>query len=181
MDEKKWTCFFAEVEPLVERVTVRYAPGFWREEAKQVARIACWQQAHRYDAGRGAKLSTFLFVIIRRALADFYEREALWRSRHLLAVPGDDGESEWEETLVATEQPMDEALIWESWMGLVSEVEAACLTLHIRDGLPLTEVAVCLGMTYEAVKKQKQRALARLRTRLGSQFPVPSSFRAKEI
>ncbi|WCN38113.1 sigma-70 family RNA polymerase sigma factor [Aneurinibacillus uraniidurans] len=179
MDEKKWTCFFAEVEPLVDRITARYAPGFWREEAKQVARIACWQQVHRYDAGRGAKLSTFLFVIIRRALADFYEREALWRSRHVFPGSGDEEEVNWEETLVAVEEPMDEALVWESWMGLVSEAEAACLTLHIRDGLSLKEVAVRLGMTYEAVKKQKQRALARLRTR--SQFPVPSSFVAKEI
>ena len=118
MEEMGWTGFFAEAEPIVERLTARYVSGYWREEARQVARIACWQNAHRYDPGRGAKLSTFLFVIIRRALADFYEREA------------------------------------------------ACLTLHIRDGLPLREVAVRLGLPYETIKKQKQRCLARLRTRL---------------
>ncbi|BAU26534.1 RNA polymerase sigma factor (sigma-70 family) [Aneurinibacillus soli] len=179
MEEMKWARFFAEVEPLVNRLTARYAPGFWREEAKQVARIACWQNAHRYDAGRGAKLSTFLFVIVRRALADFYEREALWRSRHLLPVSGDEEGPGWEETLMAVEKPMEEALVWESWMVLVSDTEAACLTLHIRDGLPLRDVAMCLGMTYEAVKKQKQRALARLRTRLSPQGL--SSFLPKEI
>lgn len=165
MEEMGWTVFFAEAEPIVERLTARYVSGYWREEARQVARIACWQNAHRYDPERGAKLSTFLFVIIRRALADFYEREARWHSRHLLPATGSEDGRSWEETLRA-EEGVEEALIWESWMALVSEREAACLTLHIRDGLPLREVAVRLGLPYETIKKQKQRCLARLRTRL---------------
>lgn len=166
MEEMGWTGFFAEAEPIVERLTARYVSGYWREEARQVARIACWQNAHRYDPGRGAKLSTFLFVIIRRALADFYEREARWHSRHVLPAAESESGQSWEEAFGAAGERVEEALIWESWMALVSEREAACLTLHIRDGLPLREVAVRLGLPYETIKKQKQRCLARLRTRL---------------
>lgn len=68
------------------------------------------------------------------------------------------------ELLGATDNNIEEELIWQSWMAYLSQEEARCITLHIRGGMTLRQVADRLGIPYERVKKQKQRAIQKLRT-----------------
>ncbi len=168
MEEKDWALFFQEYEPLLERWISRYSAGVVREEAKQVARIACWQKLGLYNPERGASLSSYLFMVVRGALLNWYAQERRWYDRHrLLTAQGDEeeqeGTPEWED---ADLLPPDASLVWEAWMAYLSEMEALCLTLHIRDGYSLRAVARRLNVPYERMKKCKQRALGKLRRAL---------------
>lgn len=167
MQEWEWTSFFAEYDAWIDKCVSRFPPGPWRDEAKQEARIACWKRLARYDAERGMALSSYLFLVIRGGLANWYARERRWQERHCLpsekVAPGEEVKN-WSDTLVGMDTyEMEENLMWQAWMEPLSIDEARCLTLHIRHGLSLRQVAACLGVPYERVKKQKQRALRKLR------------------
>ncbi|WP_047150894.1 sigma-70 family RNA polymerase sigma factor [Aneurinibacillus tyrosinisolvens] len=168
MQDYEWYEFMLKHEPLLEKWTGRYPAGPIREEAKQVARIACWNKLSSYDASRGASLSTYLYLVVRGALLNWYYRERRWQERHCFPAPPDaEGELTWEDTIEDESRlSMEEELIWQDWMSYLPEQEARCLTLHIRDGYSLIEVAARMGAPYERVKKWKQRALAKLRTRV---------------
>jgi RNA polymerase sigma-B factor len=57
-----------EWEPTVRRMAGRWANSAEREDLEQVARIALWQAARRFDPARGCSFSTFAFPTIRGAL-----------------------------------------------------------------------------------------------------------------
>jgi RNA polymerase sigma factor (sigma-70 family) len=164
MEEKDWPLFFEEIEPLLERWTARYPVGAMREEAKQIARIACWRRLAYYDASRGTALSSYLFLIVRGALINWYGQERRWRERHSFLTSGEADEMSWEELISdPNSECLEEAMMWESWMVYLSEQEALCLTRHLRDGWSLQRIATELELPYERVKKWKQRALVKLR------------------
>ncbi|MED0730589.1 sigma-70 family RNA polymerase sigma factor [Aneurinibacillus aneurinilyticus] len=167
MKEWDWTSFFEEYEPLIEKWLIRFPPGPLREEAKQEARIACWKRLPYYDEQRGMALSSYLFLSVKGTVINWYVREKRWREQHYLpSLPlsyGEEGGSPME-LLGATDNNIEEELIWQSWMAYLSQEEARCITLHIRGGMTLRQVADRLGIPYERVKKQKQRAIQKLRT-----------------
>ncbi|GEN35170.1 RNA polymerase sigma factor [Aneurinibacillus danicus] len=167
MEENEWVEFFSTYERLLERMVSRYPIGL-RDEARQVARIACWRRLAFYDAKRGASLSSYVYLIVRGALLNWDAKEYRWQSRHQFPAPcGEDGEGDWQDMIVDTNAwPPDEAAVWQAWMTHLTEAEARCLTLHIRYGHSLKDVAAIIGIPYERVKKQKQRALGKLRKAL---------------
>lgn len=154
------------MEPLLEKWTSHFHGKELREEARQVARIACWKRLPHYDGTRGKSLTSYLFMVVRSALINWYHSERRYRETHLLPLPTSDEEDggSWEER-VADPSPdsFGEDLIWEAWMAVLTERESLCLTLHIRDGYSLFQVAELCQVPYERVKKWKQRGLSRLR------------------
>lgn len=55
-------------EPLVRRLVSRLGGAEEREDLEQVARIALWQAARRFDPARGHRFSTFAYPTIQGAL-----------------------------------------------------------------------------------------------------------------
>ncbi|WP_080787887.1 sigma-70 family RNA polymerase sigma factor [Aneurinibacillus migulanus] len=167
MKEWDWTSFFEEYEPLIEKWVARFPPGPLREEAKQEARIACWKRLPYYDEQRGMALSSYLFLSVKGTVINWYAREKRWRERHCLpSLPAsheEEGAERMELLLGTTDHDMEEELIWQAWMTYLSQEEARCVSLHIREGMTLREAAERLGIPYERAKKQKQRAMQKLR------------------
>lgn len=154
-----------EMEPFIEKWTSHFQGKELGEEARQVARIACWKRLPFYDSTRGKSLTSYLFMVVRSALINWYRRERTYREYHLLP-PGqteEDGGT-WEERV---QDPMPvlfgEDMVWDAWMSVLAEHEAYCLTMHIRYGYSLKQVAKMCNVPYERVKKWKQRALFRLK------------------
>ncbi|MBN6186991.1 sigma-70 family RNA polymerase sigma factor [Aneurinibacillus sp. BA2021] len=170
MEEWQWTQFFAEYDAWLDRCVSRFPPGVWRDEAKQAARIACWRRLAHYNAEKGMALSSYLFLVSKGGMANWYAGERRWQERHCLfstRLGTQEEEKSWADTLVGADaRDIEEELIWQAWMSDLSAEEARCLTLHIRDGLSLREVAEHLHVPYERVKKQKQRTLRKLRRRI---------------
>jgi RNA polymerase sigma factor (sigma-70 family) len=168
MEEKDWLDFFAAYEPLLEKWVSRFPAGVLREEAKQIARIACWRKLALYDPAKGASLSTYVFLVVRGAVINWYEQEKRWRERHcILVLRSEEEELDWESSVADPNAVCpEEDVLWQEWMEGLSELEVQCLTLHIRDGFSLRMVAERLGVSYERVKKCKQRVLDKLRRKM---------------
>ncbi|WP_027415554.1 sigma-70 family RNA polymerase sigma factor [Aneurinibacillus terranovensis] len=165
MEEKDWIAFMNKMEPLLEKWTLRLPVGTAREEAKQIARIACWSKLLSYDPERGASLTTYMFMVVRSALNAWFKREYRYHSHHCFpALPSED-ELSWEELIPGEDtDALEEDMLWKAWMAPLSSHEAQCITLHIRYGYSLVEVAKIMGAPYERVKKWNQRSLVKLRT-----------------
>jgi RNA polymerase sigma factor (sigma-70 family) len=169
MDQAQWTEWFDEYEILLNRWTSRFPKGPLQEEAMQIARIACWRRLPSYDPERGASLQTFLYRVVQGALHNWYGRsEGRWFERHVLPAP-DEGMDPWENGLEDFNlRPLDDHLVWQSYMeGLACE-DVQFLTLHFKNGFSLPEVAHLMGMPYERIKKRKQRCLVKLRQKYGA-------------
>lgn len=112
-----------------------------------------------YDAAK-ASLGTWLYAITRNAVINH-----LQRSRPAAELPED---------LTDDTLPEDETLRSELLDALAAALEALpdeltdIIVLRYYDRLPLTEVALRLGMSYGAVKLRHQKALALLKRKLGN-------------
>ncbi|WCK54226.1 sigma-70 family RNA polymerase sigma factor [Aneurinibacillus sp. Ricciae_BoGa-3] len=168
MDQEQWTEWFSEYEFLLNRWTSRFPKGPLQEEAMQIARIACWRRLPSYDPARGASLQTYLFRAVQGALHNWYRRyEARWLERHYLPAPVE-GRELWENEVEDDAlQPLDEDLVWQSYLEGLPQDEAQFLTLHYKNGFSLPEVARIMEIPYERLKKRKQRCLVKLRQKYG--------------
>lgn len=112
-----------EWEPIVRRLAGRWGNAAEREDLEQVARIALWQAARRFDPERGCSFKAFAFPTIRGAL-----------QRHLRDRGG------------AIRVPRS---WWELRSRLQRQAEAAAQELGREPTLP--ELADCLGVTEEEI------------------------------
>ena len=112
-----------------------------------------------YDAARAAP-GTWLYAITRNAVIDYFRKTR----------PQD----ELPEDLADDELPEDDILRSELLDALAAALEALpdeltdIIVLRYYDRLPLTEVALRLGMSYGAVKLRHQKALALLKRKMGN-------------
>ena len=110
-----------------------------------------------YDAARAAP-GTWLYAITRNAVIDYFRKTR----------PQD----ELPEDLADDELPEDDILRSELLDALAAALEALpdeltdIIVLRYYDRLPLTEVALRLGMSYGAVKLRHQKALALLKRKM---------------
>jgi RNA polymerase sigma factor (sigma-70 family) len=155
------------LEPLILKWTAHFQDRELREEARQVARVACWKRLAYFDDTRGKSMTSYFFMVVRSALINWYKKEKRYQQVHLLPsdITGEEGEEgTWEERVAdPAPVPYGADLIWNAWMESLTGWERTCLTLHLRDGYSLMEVAEMCQVPYERVKKWKQRGLARLR------------------
>ena len=155
------------LEPSILKWTAHFQDKELREEARQVARVACWRRLAYFDDTRGKSMASYFFMVVRSALINWYKKERRYQQVPLLPseLMGEEGEEgTWEER-VADPTPVlyGEDLLWDAWMEPLKEWERTCLTLHLREGYSLIEVADLCQVPYERVKKWKQRGLARLK------------------
>lgn len=155
------------LEPLILKWTAHFQDRELREEARQVARVACWKRLAYFDNTRGKSMTSYFFMVVRSALINWYNKERRYQQVHLLPsdLMGEEGEEgTWDERVAdPVPVPYGEDLLWDAWMEPLTECERTCLTLHLREGYSLVEVAELYQIPYERVKKWKQRGLARLK------------------
>jgi RNA polymerase sigma-B factor len=63
-------------EPLARRLAHRFEESAERDDLEQVARLALWEAAQRYDPARGCQFSTFAVPTIRGALLHYLRDQA---------------------------------------------------------------------------------------------------------
>jgi len=154
------------LEPMILKWTAHFQDKELREEARQVARIACWKGLNSYDDTRGKSMSSYFFMVVRSALINWYNKERRYQQAHVFPTEWmrECEEGSWEERVAdPVAVPYAEELIWDAWMESLKEWERTCLTLHLREGYSLLDVAEICQVPYERVKKWKQRGLARLK------------------
>ena len=111
----------------------------------------------RYDE-KWSSVGTWLYSITRNAVIDYYRV-----NRPCEELP---------EELAGDHSPENDFLREETLDELAGALESLpteltdIIVLRYYDGLPLTEIAVKLGMSYGAVKLRHQKALTLLRTAL---------------
>jgi RNA polymerase sigma-70 factor, ECF subfamily len=149
--------FFAAHYPWLRRLGY-WLTGDWTE-AEELAQEAMVRTWWRWSIVRGhdrpQDYARKVLVNQHRSLL----RRALVRARH---VPGDDQPSS-----VMASDPTDALVLWEAIRGL-SARQRAVIVLRFQEDLSEAEVAKLLGLPIGTVKSTSSRALARLRTRLGS-------------
>lgn len=137
-----------------------------REDATQQAFMACWSARHRFDPAR-ASATTFFSLIARQEITRM-NRDL--RRREMQSLNIEVGESE-EEAIAFVEAPEGRDLPVEN--ELVDLVEAAMdenlsafqadTVRRIMAGETATEIARDRGTSHQAVSRQYQTGLARVR------------------
>ncbi|MGQ0538042.1 MAG: RNA polymerase sigma factor [Gemmatimonadaceae bacterium] len=107
----------------------------------------------------GVQLGAFVYGIARHVIADAIKRRTQAASR---AVLEPSAHSPLEALIEA-----EELLRLRRALARLEPAERALLTAHYVDGLQLVELAARSGEPPERLRKQKSRAIARLRTLLG--------------
>ena len=170
----------ARYEPLAVGIADRFTPSLYRDDLRQVARVAVWQAAQAYLADRGP-LAPLVRTTVRRALID-EQRKLVRRARD---------ESAWPQTVAggarplpapdaggtvgplathlsrldsarAAPDPADQTLDVQRALGrLPAELRAVAVRTLLLDE-PLAVVGADLGLSTAAVMRRRNAALARL-------------------
>ncbi len=111
----------------------------------------------RYDEKKSSP-GTWIYAITRNAVIDYYRA-----NRPKEELPEDLAGDDSPENDILREETLDE--LAEALESLPAEL-TDIIVLRYYDGLPLTEIAEILGLSYGAVKLRHQKALMMLRTAL---------------
>ena len=113
--------------------------------------------ADRYDAEKSAP-GTWLYAITRNAVIDYYRR----------ARPTEELPEELSDDALPEDRVMQEALLEELAEALdrLPDELTDIIVLRYYDGLPLTEIAERMDMSYGMVKIRHNKALSLLRAAL---------------
>ena len=111
-----------------------------------------------YDKEKSA-LSTWIYTITRNTVIDFYRKS---RPGEELDESLSDG-AELDEKMLHTETLGELAQALGKLPAQMTEI----IVLRYYDGLPLTEIAERMGLSYGAVKLRHQNALMMLRQEMG--------------
>ncbi|MBR4150168.1 MAG: sigma-70 family RNA polymerase sigma factor, partial [Firmicutes bacterium] len=113
-----------------------------------------FKHADRYDAERSAP-GTWIYAITRNSVIDYWRR-----NRPSEELPEDlSDDSLPEDGVIQTELLETLAAALERLPGELTDI----IVLRYYDGLPLTEIAETLGMSYGMVKIRHNKALSLLR------------------
>lgn len=117
------------------------------------------RSADRYDTAKSAP-GTWLYAITRNAVIDYWRR-----NRSAEALPEDLSDDALPEDGILQAELLEELA---QALERLPENLTDIIVLRYYDGLPLTEIAETLGMSYSAVKLRQQKALTMLRTALAN-------------
>ncbi len=124
------------------------------EDICQDVFLKAFRAADRYEAEKSAP-GTWLYAITRNTVIDYYRR----------IRPTEELPEELSDDALPEDGVMQEALLQalaEALEQLPDEL-TDIVVLHYYDGLPLTEIAEALGMSYGMVKIRHNKALSLLR------------------
>ncbi|WP_270181490.1 sigma-70 family RNA polymerase sigma factor [Alkalihalobacillus sp. CinArs1] len=157
MEDHEFEVLVTQYTPLIKsqiaklRLTKNYA------YYEQMAMIALWECATRYDASKGS-FSSFAYVKIRGALIDEIRREATRSTRF---VSSDDiTEFPSAETSVRSEYELSH------YLSLLTSNQRKWIELSLAEELSVSDIAMKEGVTVEAVKSWRKRAIMKLRKAL---------------
>lgn len=171
-DERAFNEFFAEYFERLRRFAFTRSGG--REDlAEEAAQRALCRAVRRLDGFRGeASLFTWLAQICRNELADLLEIATRDGAR-LVSADSDDDARRSVERLAADEEPMDRAGERADVGAMVREVleqlpgrYAEALELKYFEELATSDIALRLGMSFEAAQSLLQRARAAFKAAL---------------
>ena len=135
------------------------------EEVTQEVFVEIWQQASRFDAGRGS-VRTWAVTIAHRRAVDRVRSEQAHRDRHLRAAAVDvEDDPMPEDTAVETEDRRRARAA----MAELSDAQRQALELAFYDGLTHVQIADQLGIALGTVKTRIRDGLIRLRSVMGVQ------------
>ena len=128
-----------------------------REDAEDICQdvfLKAFRAADRYEAEKSAP-GTWLYAITRNTVIDYYRR----------ARPTEELPEELTDDALPEDGLMQEELLEELADALerLPDELTDIIVLRYYDGLPLTEIAGMLGLSYGATKLRHQKALALLR------------------
>ena len=117
-----------------------------------------YRKMEAYDQEK-ASVSTWIYTITRNTVIDYYRR-----SRPMAEL----------DEKMASDEEVDESVLQEETLNeLAAALQALpqelrdIVVLVYHDGIPMTEVAKMMHLSYGAVKLRHQKALAMLKARIG--------------
>lgn len=151
-------------------------PAIDLEDLEQVARIALWEAANRYDEARGTVFWLFARQRVRGALIDAMRTQGIWNRKKKPAVLPEsldvdlnveDGntttqDSDHGEGAKAIEQGAEMALVARRARGHLTEREASIVVSSLVEGKRLKEVGRDLGIGESRVSQIRGCAIRKL-------------------
>jgi RNA polymerase sigma-70 factor (ECF subfamily) len=132
------------------------------EEVTQDVLLDIWQDASKFDAGRGSALAWVMMLAHRRAVdrVRSVQKEAERERRVATAdIP-------YDEVAEAVESSLERERVWRC-LGSLTELQRESVTLAYYGGYTYGQVAALLGVPTGTVKTRMRDALIRLRDCLG--------------
>lgn len=153
-----------------------------REDARQSAWLALLEANARYDASRGATLSTFAYWPIRSAVADSRQQticeylEEVYDPRGLSETSDGDADAHWDERVAAADdspleivERVERSAYVRSFVAQLAGPTQQLVSDVFWDGYTAAEVARTLGRSRQAVSKTLARVYDQGRRQLGKQ------------
>jgi RNA polymerase sigma factor (sigma-70 family) len=170
----------------LRRIVGRHQQADW-DDAMQEARIGFMRAALEYDRSRGIKFSTYFFLVVRRYVQRWKQRQRLIRLPHYLFGFGagedrikscvsctthgvDLGLTTWvkvdheqpDSLMASREQASADEADFEARFGRLSQRQRFVISLRMK-GLKLKEIGAMLGISRERVRQIEVKAMAQLR------------------
>ncbi len=142
-DEQAWTQFTQEQsQRLYSYLHYNLPTDQDREDVLMETMVACVRAVPRFD-GRSATLSTFVYSIAQRKVADFWRKHK--KTNELPEV-------------IPTRGISNKGLELEEAMAKLPEKNRQALLLRYHIGLSVTELAESMGLTYKAAESLLSRS-----------------------
>jgi len=158
-----FTSLYERYLPIVYK-RVRYAiPDRDVEDVTQEIFIAVMRSLRGFKGD--AQFSTWLRVLVKRRIVDFYRR----RDPHEMELDVDVSELDQHlpEKVAVTDGNLDDQIVLRKAMQGLSEDYREVLLLRFAEGLQFNEIAQIRGQSLEAVKSLFRRATEALRRQVG--------------
>ena len=146
----------SESETLIKKVIYKLKIYRDFDEYMQIGRIALWQALQKYDATKG-DFAMFAYMTVKYAVI-----RALSKANHIteheLAVE--------EDVIIINSQQqyfITTGLEWPEWFEELNKEEQFLLIAMFEKELSLKEIADKYKLSYETIKKRRQRLLSKLR------------------
>jgi len=146
----------SESETIIKKVIYKLKIYRDFDEYMQIGRIALWQALQKYDATKG-DFAMFAYMTVKYAVI-----RALSKANHIteheLAVE--------EDVIIVNSQQQDlitTGLEWPEWFEELNKDEQFLLIALFEKELSLKEIADKYKLSYETIKKRRQRLLSKLR------------------
>jgi RNA polymerase sigma factor (sigma-70 family) len=143
--------------PLIRSMISQVGKGFHDQKAlENEAYIALWEAHKRFKPEKGANFSTYLRIWVKKYLLEYLKNN----SPIEVDIPT-------ERIADKTPRRNHDSTLNPEMLKELTDNEKQCMYLFYNENMTLTEIAHIMNITREQARQLKEKALRRLRAKLG--------------
>jgi RNA polymerase sigma-70 factor, ECF subfamily len=134
------------------------------DDLTQITFVKAWKNMHRFDQSRSFK--TWLYSIAKNTAYDYFKKKKTVPFSFFESTDGYNKLEEIEEDAALPDELLEKKDLAKELEKKLEEIPKPykiILMMHYKDDLSLSEISEILGVPYNTIKSQHQRALLALR------------------